>query len=57
MNTSRKLSRLPGQPSKRAGSPPYEQALSQMEDYSIFSARGKISIFVQQYFCEVEILI
>ena len=26
--------------------------LSQMEDYSIFSARGKISIFVQQYFYE-----
>ena len=28
--------------------------LSQMEDYSIFSARGKISIFVQKYFCEMK---
>ena len=28
MNTRWKLSHLPGQPSKRAGSPPYEQALS-----------------------------
>ena len=24
-----------------------------MEDYSIFSAPGKISIFVQKYFCEM----
>ena len=30
--------------------------LSQMEDLSIFSALGKISIFVQKYFCKMEIL-
>ena len=28
MNTTRKLSRLPGQPGKQAGSPPYGQALT-----------------------------
>ena len=28
--------------------------LSQMEDYSIFSALGKISILVQNYFCKME---
>ena len=31
--------------------------LGQMEDYSIFSAPDKISISVQKYFCEMEILI
>ena len=28
----------------------------QMEDYFIFLARGMISIFVQKYFCEIEVL-
>ena len=31
--------------------------LSQIEDYSIFSTLGKISIFVQKYFCEMDILV
>ena len=31
--------------------------LSQMEDDSIFLARGKIRIFVQKYLCQMEILI